>query len=109
MGNASIRASSPVKTTEEVLVNVDEVISTVVNTISQETADQVLSPDVRPDAATSGTSEKPNSENPIDEVVDEPISDQPDDEINESEKKGSAEVEENGTSEPSNDGDDATQ
>src|ERR1044072_2025555 len=77
MGSASIPTSAPIETLLEEAVNVDEVITRVVDAILEEAATEVMGPDVTLVAATSG-----NSANPIYAIciavsVDEPIEDQP--------------------------------
>ena len=96
MGSASIPASTSMETQEED-VNVDEVITTAVNSILKETAAKVMGSDVEPDVTTSGTSENPTSKTPIPESVVEPSLVQSVGEKEVSESKDEAEKEMSGS------------
>ena len=100
-GKGSLSSTSPIDIPDE--DDVDEVITKVVDSISKETAAEIESPDVRPNVATSGTSENPISPTPIAVVVDEPIVEEPESEDEESADQDSEEETEEEKSDPSKD------
>ena len=77
-GKGSVSSTSPIDIPYE--DDVDEVITKVIDSVSQETAAKIESPDVRPNVATSGTSENPIFETPLVVIVDEPIIEEPESE-----------------------------
>ena len=68
-GKRSASLTTPIEIPDEDGVNVDEVITTAVNAILEEAADEVMGSDVEPDAATSGILEILIPETPIPENV----------------------------------------
>jgi hypothetical protein len=100
-GKSTLSSTSPIDIPNE--DDIDEVITKVVDSIYKETAAEIESQDVRPNVATSGTSENPISPTPIAVVVDEPIVEEPESEDEESADQDSEEETEEEKSDPSKD------
>src|ERR1044072_7962103 len=98
-GKSTLSSTSPIDIPNE--DDIDEVITKVVDSIYKETAAEIESQDVRPNVATSGTSENPISPTPIAVVVDEPIVEEPESEDEESADQDSEEETEEEKSDPS--------
>src|ERR1044072_2919531 len=102
-GKSYVSSTSPIDIPDE--DDVDEIITKVVDSVSQETAAEIESPDVRPNVATSGTSGNPIFATPLAVVVDEPIVEEPESEDEESVDQDSEEETEEEKSDPSTDDD----
>ena len=100
-GKGSLTSTFPIDIPDE--DDADEVITRVVDSISQEAATEIESPDVGPNVATLDTSENPIPATPISMAVDEPIIGEPASEDEESTDQDSDEETEEEQSDPPKD------